>query len=145
MRFVKVYILEHIRVIVSQRIKSCPVVSSLMSEASTEGDGSRDECRVLTEVALRKASEKCAGDDAMKEQLRMMLGYIKGDDDPDCSTVLNREFTEEFANSASKVNQWVFCYAWNEFKNGDSDNLGGALEAAWAEARARAEENGVEI
>lgn len=118
-----------------------------MATNDTAGDEQteRDRCRVVTEVALRKAAEKCGGEEAMKEQLRMMLGFTDDEPDPDCGQALAEGINEETVATPRGVNQWVFCFAWQQYKQDEADNLGEALEQAWAEAKARAEEQGLTI
>jgi len=105
-----------------------------------EGDQKRDKCRLVTEVALEQAAAKCTGEEAMKEQLRMMLGITGEEDDPDCMAVRSEGITEEVAGHPRKMNEWVFCRAWGLFDSDDADNLGEALDMAWGEARAATED-----
>lgn len=122
-------------------------------ETSTETDAEsvseRDKCRLLTEVAMSKAAEKCGSDEAMKEQLRMMLGMTSAPDeepDPNCEAAMKEGLTEETIRTPRGLNQWVFCRAWDLYKKKDDvDTLSEATETAWAEAHATAEEKGVEI
>lgn len=137
---------SHIGVYAVQTIKVGGVEYKYMAtdDSQSPSEEERMNCRVVTEVALRKAGEKC-GDDAMKEQLRMMLGFTQDKDDPDCPAVMEDGVTEARVNSASGMNEWVFCRAWQEYQTEDVDNIGEALEKAWAEAEARAEEKGMEV
>jgi hypothetical protein len=104
----------------------------------------RDKCRLVTEVALEQAAEKCAGDEAMKEQLRMMLGITGEEDDPDCASVRADGVTESVAGDPRRMNEWVFCRAWRLYETDDAGNLGEALDMAWGEARAKTANIGTE-
>jgi hypothetical protein len=121
-------------------------VTCMATNGSEDGGASdRDKCRAVTEIALQEAARKCGGDEAVKEQLRMMLGFTGEEPDPDCEASLEEGLNEETLKSPRGLNQWVFCRAWQKFRDGEPDNLGDALESSWADARTRAAEMGLEI
>ena len=102
-----------------------------------------EKCRLVTEVAVEQAMEKCGTEDAVRNQLRRIIG-LGEDMDPDCDMALAGELGEETLQSTRSTRQWVMCKAW-EYVNEDEMTLSSAVSKAWAEANARGEELGIEV
>lgn len=111
---------------------------------NSEEVSDEDHCRVVTEVALERAMEECGSEEAVRGQLRRLVG-LEGDGlDPNCEQSLEAGLDEDELRSTRGTRQWVMCRAWELVKDGEQ-TLSTAVSQAWAEARAKGEELGVEV
>jgi hypothetical protein len=102
-----------------------------------------EQCRLITEVALRRAMDECGSAEAVREQVRRVIG-LDGDLDPDCETALEEGLDMSTLANTRQTRQWVFCRAW-ELIDTENIALSNAVEKAWAEARAAGQENNIEV
>lgn len=106
----------------------------------------RDRCSVITEVAIEQAMDKCGSDEAVKDQLRRIVGF--GSDDhgleKDCQATLEEGLDKATLKNTRAIRQWVFCRAW-ELVRSENMTLSSAASKAWAEANAAGAEMGIEV
>jgi hypothetical protein len=99
-----------------------------------EADDS-DECRLVTEIALEKAMDRCEGTEAVKDQIRAMLGLPTGEAfDTDCQALLEAEVEELDMDDRLQLNRWVFCRTFAIYNEAEQASVADSLERAWAEA-----------
>lgn len=110
-------------------------------ESETEAD---ERCRVITEVAIEKAMDKCDSEGAVKNQLARIVGLDDEDEHPDCESVLMSGLDVATLANTRETRQWVMCRAW-EMVNDEEMTLSSAVSKAWAEARKAGEEEGFEV
>lgn len=110
-------------------------------ESADAGD---DKCRVITEVAMQKAMNKCGSEEEVKKQLRRIVGLDDGQDEEDCDAVLESGLDTRTLANTRETREWVMCRGW-EIVRDDNETLSAAIERAWAEARAAGEERGFEV
>lgn len=103
-----------------------------------------DRCRVITEVAIEKAMEKCGSEEAVHNQLRRLVGIDDDGVDPDCDAALERGLDVETLANTRATRQWVLCRSW-ELVTDEEKTISGAVQQAWAEAQAAGEEEGFEV
>lgn len=103
-----------------------------------------DECRLITEVAIEQAMESCGSEEAVREQLRRIVGLEGEEEDPNCNVALDEGLNEETLQSTKGTRQWVMCRAWELVQDNDM-TLSSATSRAWNEAKARGDELGVEV
>lgn len=117
-----------------------------MSQRGTEESDAEadDRCRVITEVAIEKAMDKCGSEAAVKNQLARIVGLDDEDEHPDCPAVLASGLDVATLANTRETRQWVFCRAWTLVDEEDM-TLASAVSKAWAEARKEGEEEGFEV
>ncbi len=114
-----------------------------MASTNSEGDDEEKRCRLITEVAVEQAMEECGSEDAVREQLKRIVG-LTDVDEPDCDAVLEEGLTEKTLLSTRQTRQWVMCRAWNLVQEEDK-TLSTAVSKAWTEANAAGEEQDIEV
>lgn len=102
-----------------------------------------ERCQILTEVAVEQAMEKCGSEEAVRNQLRRIIG-LSEDYDPDCEAALEEGLNEETLASTRGTRQWVMCRAWDLVREEDR-TLSAAVSQAWAEAQAEGEKQDIEV
>lgn len=116
-----------------------------MSQTGTDGNEKEDErCRVITEVAIEKAMDKCGSEQAVRNQLKRIVGLDDMDDDVPCEAVLESGLDVATLANTRETRQWVMCRAWNLVREEDM-TLSAAVSKAWAEARSAGEDEGFEV
>lgn len=103
-----------------------------------------DRCRVITEVAIEKAMDKCGNEEAVKEQLKRIVGLDEDGFDPNCEMALDDGLDTATLGNTRATRQWVLCRAWQLVKD-DEMTLSSAVSKAWAEAKAAGEDEGIEV
>ena len=115
-----------------------------MSQEASEAE----KCQVITEAAVQAAMEKCGSEEAVKEQLKRIVGFHDsdgdGEPDPNCEMALAEGLNDETLESTRGTRQWVFCRAWQLVKE-EEKTLSDAVSQAWAEAKAQADERGYSV
>lgn len=111
-----------------------------MAEQADESD----KCRIVTEAAIETAMDRCGSEEAVREQLKRLVGISSDEPDPDCEAALAEGLNDETLASTKGTRQWVMCRAWQLVKT-DEMNLSSAVGQAWAEAKAEGEDAGVEV
>lgn len=99
---------------------------------------------MVTEVALEKAIEKCDSEEAVKRQVADLMGFAADETDPDCDTALSTGLDDDTLDSFRGVRQWVMCRAWQLIESGE-ESFRGAVQRAWDEAEAEADEQGIDL
>lgn len=102
-----------------------------------------ERCRVITEVAVEQAMEKCGSEEAVREQLARMVG-LEDRSLPGCDSILDGSLDESTLESSRQVREWVFCRAWEAVEE-DGKTLSTAIAKSWAEVRAAGDELDVEV
>lgn len=102
-----------------------------------------DRCRVITEVAVERAMDKCGNEEAVRNQLLRIVG-LDTEIDPDCDVALAEGLNEQTLESTRATRQWVMCRAWRLVQD-EEKTLSTAVEKAWNEARAAGDEQGIEV
>lgn len=115
-----------------------------MSQQGTEETDADERCRVITEVAIEKAMDKCDSEAAVKNQLARIVGLDDEDEHPDCSAVMASGLDVATLANTRETRQWVYCEAWRLVEE-DEMTLASAVAKAWAEARQVGEEEGFEV
>jgi len=103
-----------------------------------------DRCRVITEVAIEKAMDKCGSEEAVRRQLMRIVGMDDSAMDPDCEAALKEGLTVETLANTRATRQWVLCRAWGLVRD-EGETLSGAVSRAWSEAQKAGEEEGFEV
>jgi hypothetical protein len=103
-----------------------------------------DRCRVITEVAIEKAMDKCGSEEAVRRQLMRIVGMDDSALDPDCDAALEEGLTVETLASTRATRQWVLCRSWTLVQE-DDETLSGAVSRAWSEAQKAGEDEGFEV
>jgi hypothetical protein len=102
-----------------------------------------EKCRLVTEVAVEQAMEKCGSEEAVRRQLMRIVG-LSEDLDPDCEASLEEGLDEPTLQSTRATRQWVMCRAWNLVQDEDR-TLSAGVSQAWAEAKAEGDKQGYEV
>jgi hypothetical protein len=102
-----------------------------------------ERCRVVTEVAVERAMEKCGSEEAVREQLVRLVG-LDEETDPDCEAALEEGLDGETLTSTRGTRQWVLCRAWQLVRD-EEMTLSSATQKAWAEAKAEGDNQGIEV
>lgn len=104
-----------------------------------------EQCRVITEVAVQKAMDKCGSEQAVRKQLQRIVGLEVDDDwEDNCDQTLNKGLTMGVLKNGRRTREWVMCEAWRLVSE-EEMSISAATEKAWAEARAKGEEMGIEV
>lgn len=112
-----------------------------MSSPESSAD---DRCRVITEVAVEQAMDKCGSREAVRNQLRRIVGLEDDGMDPDCEATLSEGLDEATLSNTRATRQWVMCEAWRLVDEEDM-TISSAVSKAWAEANAAGEDAGIEV
>lgn len=106
-----------------------------MSNAGNAGsDSVSDTCRVVTDVAIEKAAEKCGSEEAVKSVVADMFGFTDNEETPDCEQVLAGGITDYDLSTAERQRRYAMCRAWN-LVNEEGESFRQAVNRAWAEVR----------
>lgn len=105
-----------------------------------------DRCRLITEVAMERAMDKCGSEEAVRRQLQRIVGLDEEEpkEDAECEMVLNSGLDVKTLANTRRTREWVMCRAWKLVKE-EEFTLSSAVTKAWAEARAKGEELGFEV
>lgn len=115
-----------------------------MQGPDSDDEEQDDRCQVITEVAIEKAMDKCGSEQAVRNQLRRIIGMDESDDEADCEMVLQQGLDVTTLANTRATRQWVMCRAWTLVKD-EEMTLSSAVARAWAEAREAGEEEGFEV
>jgi hypothetical protein len=110
----------------------------------SQSDMDDDRCRVITEVAIEKAMDKCGSEEAVRRQLERIVGMDADEEEVDCDVVLAQGMTEERIENTRMTREWVMCRAWEMVREEDM-TLSNAVAKAWTEARAAGDEMDTEV
>jgi hypothetical protein len=112
-----------------------------MSANDEERDES-DMCRVVTDVAVNQAVERCGSEAAVKDVLADMFGFGDDEENPDCDTVLADGIQANEIDSPSKQRQVAMCVAWRYVQE-EGMQFRSAVNQAWTDIREKEDELGV--
>lgn len=116
---------------------------------STADSQPSDRCQAVTEVAMeqamQKAMEECGSEEAVRRQICRMVG-MDDEEEPSrpCDEVLTDGLDSVTLSSMKLTREWVMCRAWQLVRN-ENKALSSAVSSAWAEARAKGDELGIEV
>lgn len=102
-----------------------------------------DKCRLVTEVALKRAVDACGSEEQVRNQVQRLVGLDSGVD-PDCDASLENGLDMATLANTRATRQWVFCRAW-QLVDEEDKAMGEAVERAWREAESAGEENEIEV
>lgn len=107
------------------------------------GASEEDQCRLVTDVALQTAVEKCGSEEDVKRQIMDFLGFADNEDEPDCDVVLSGGLDEDDLTTMTDQRRYAMCRAW-QLVNDEGEPFRSALNTAWAELREAEDEYGID-
>lgn len=102
-----------------------------MSEESDEADA----CRMVTDVAINAAIERCGSDEAVQMQLMDLFGFADDEPMPDVESVLRDGLPEDQAANPRKQREYALCRSWEMIQSDEDISLRSAMNRAWMEVR----------
>jgi len=114
-----------------------------MAHTDTEEEDD-DRCRVITEVAMEKAMNKCGSEEAVRNQLKRIIGMENGDENIGVEQTLADGLTVATLANTKKTREWVFSRSRKLVQEEDM-TIPSAVSKAWSEARSEGEEEGFEV
>lgn len=100
------------------------------SEPSSE----TDKCRLVVDVAMETAAEKCGSEEAARRQVMDLFGFTDDDPEPDCEAVLADGVTEDDLADSDDERRYAMCRAWN-LVNTEDVSFRRAVNEGWQEVR----------
>lgn len=88
--------------------------------------------------------DKCGSEEAVRNQLKRIVGLDDDGYDPNCEEALEEGLDEATLRNTRATRQWVMCEAWRLVDEEDM-TLSSATAKAWAEARAAGEKVDIEV
>lgn len=110
----------------------------MATNGDSDGEQS-DACRVVTDVAVSKAVDRCGSEGAVKDVIADMFGWGDDEDYPDCDAVLDGGITEDVLESPQGERRYAMCRAW-QLVNDEGMQFRSAINQAWTEIREAEEE-----
>lgn len=112
--------------------------------ANDGNENQSDMCRVVTDVAVTKAVEKCGSEEAVKDVLADMFGFGDDEDKPDCNALVGDGVQPDDINTAHQQRRVAMCLAWDYVKQDDMQ-FRSAVNKAWAKVRELEDEYSLEV